>query len=174
MPVYIGKSGDLVGWHRCLTDWQTSEYRATQLVSSIKFKLSHAIWIKTKQGRSVWKSTRWWGGWSWCWTQSPYLLCLVQSQTWNLSKKSTQSDFQAKNFTPSISPNFNSFSKKKHKKWVKMEKFTPLAKILYCRRQWRHGHRLEICQKIYTTRFFGQKFYTLKVRKSRLFLLKEK
>ena len=28
----------------------------------------------------------------------------------------TPSDFQAKNFTPSISPNFNSFSKKKHKK----------------------------------------------------------
>ena len=25
---------------------------------------------------------------------------------------------------------------KKHKKWVKMEKFTPLAKILHCRRQW--------------------------------------
>ena len=25
-------------------------------------------------------------------------------------------DFQVKNFTPSISPNFNSFSKKKHKK----------------------------------------------------------
>ena len=51
----------------------------------------------------------------------------------------TPPDFQAKNFTPSISPNFNSFSKKKHKKWVKMEKFTPLAKILHCRRQWRHG-----------------------------------
>ena len=49
-------------------------------------------------------------------------------------------DFQVKNFTPSISLNFNSFSKKKHKKWVKMEKFTPLAKILHCRRrQWRHG-----------------------------------
>ena len=31
-------------------------------------------------------------------------------------KKFTPSDFQAKNFTPSISPNFNSFSKKKHKK----------------------------------------------------------
>ena len=45
MPVYIGKSGDLVGWHWCLTDWQTSEYRATQLVSSIKFKLSHATAI---------------------------------------------------------------------------------------------------------------------------------
>ena len=50
----------------------------------------------------------------------------------------TPPDFQAKNFTPSISPNFNSFSKKKHKKRVKMEKFTPLGKILHCRRQWRH------------------------------------
>jgi len=28
----------------------------------------------------------------------------------------TPQDFQAKNFTPSISPIFNSFSKKKHKK----------------------------------------------------------
>ena len=28
----------------------------------------------------------------------------------------TPPDFQAKNFTPSITPNFNSFSKKKHKK----------------------------------------------------------
>ena len=27
----------------------------------------------------------------------------------------TPPDFQAKNFAPSISPNFNSFSKKKHK-----------------------------------------------------------
>ena len=53
-------------------------------------------------------------------------------------KNFAPSDFQAKNFTPSISSNFNSFSKKKHKKWVKMEKFTPLAKILHCRRQWRH------------------------------------
>ena len=42
-------------------------------------------------------------------------------------KNFTLPDFQAKNFTPSISPNFNSFSKKKHKKLVKMEKFTPLA-----------------------------------------------
>ena len=31
-------------------------------------------------------------------------------------KKFTLLDFQAKNFTPPISPNFNSFSKKKHKK----------------------------------------------------------
>ena len=43
----------------------------------------------------------------------------------------TSPDFQAKNFTPSISPNFNSFSGKKHKKCVKMEKFTPLAKVLH-------------------------------------------
>ena len=47
-------------------------------------------------------------------------------------QKFTPPDFQAKNFTPSISPNFNSFSGKKHKKGVKMEKFTPLAKILHC------------------------------------------
>ena len=43
----------------------------------------------------------------------------------------TPQDFQAKNFTPSISPNFNSFSGKKHKKCVKMEEFTPLAKVLH-------------------------------------------
>ena len=47
-------------------------------------------------------------------------------------------DFQVKTFTLSISPNFNSFSDKNTKKWVKMEKYTPLAKILHCRRQWRH------------------------------------
>ena len=34
--------------------------------------------------------------------------------------------------------------------------------------------RLEICQKIYTTGFSVQKFYTLKVRNLRLFLLKKK
>ena len=34
--------------------------------------------------------------------------------------------------------------------------------------------RLEICQKIYTTRFFGQKLYTLKVSKLQQFLLKKK
>ena len=31
-------------------------------------------------------------------------------------KNVTPPDFQAKNFTPSISPNFNSFNKKKHKR----------------------------------------------------------
>ena len=54
-------------------------------------------------------------------------------------KNFTPPDFQAKNFTPPISPNFNSVSEKKHKKWVKIEKFTPLAKILHCRRRWRYG-----------------------------------
>ena len=49
-------------------------------------------------------------------------------------KNFTPHDFQAKNFTPSISPNFDSFSDKNTKKLVKMEKFTPLAKILHCRR----------------------------------------
>ena len=56
--------------------------------------------------------------------------------SWNSSSLSdkefvqnfTPPDFQAKKFTPSFSPNFISFSKKKHKKWVKMEKFTPLAR----------------------------------------------
>ena len=60
-------------------------------------------------------------------------------------QKFTPPDFQAKNFTPSISPNFNSFSGKKHKKWVKMEKFTPLAKILHWNRQWRHGQIPPLC-----------------------------
>ena len=36
-------SGDLVGCYRSLTDTETTEYRATQLVYSIKFKLSHAL-----------------------------------------------------------------------------------------------------------------------------------
>ena len=34
--------------------------------------------------------------------------------------------------------------------------------------------RLEICQKIYTTWFSGQKFYTLKVRKLQLFFTQKK
>ena len=37
-----------------------------------------------------------------------------------------------------------------------------------------HRTRLEICQKIYMTGLFGQKIYTPKVRKLRLFLLNKK
>ena len=44
-------------------------------------------------------------------------------------KNFTPPDFQAKNFTPLISPNFNSFGDKNTKQRVKMEKFTLLAKI---------------------------------------------
>ena len=61
----------------------------------------------------------------------------------------TPPDFQAKNFTPSISPNFNSFNKKKHKKWVKMGKFTPLAKILHSRREWREWQIPTLCMYIW-------------------------
>ena len=50
-------------------------------------------------------------------------------------KNFTPPEFQAKTFTPSISANFNSFGDKNTKKLVKMEKFTPLAKILHCRQQ---------------------------------------
>ena len=63
----------------------------------------------------------------------------LTTQRYGIVQKFTPPDFKIKNFTPSISPYFNSFSGKKHKKWVKMEKFTPLAKILHCRRHWRHG-----------------------------------
>merc|ERR1712209_312283 len=50
MPVYIGKSGDLVRCYRCLTDTQTTEDRATQLLYSIQFKLSHAILTHSELG----------------------------------------------------------------------------------------------------------------------------
>ena len=60
---------------------------------------------------------------------------IIRSPDMEFVKHITLLDFQVKNLTPSISPNFNSLSKKKHKKWVKMEKFTPLTKILH----WRHG-----------------------------------
>ena len=45
--------------------------------------------------------------------------------------------------------------------------------LFVCRLSPNMVFRLEICQKIYTAEFLGQKFYTLKVRKLRLFLLKK-
>ena len=60
MPVYIGKSGDLVGCYRSLTHSQTTEYSATQLVLSIKFKLSHAISRQAEQGRVDWNESNKW------------------------------------------------------------------------------------------------------------------
>ena len=61
MPVYIGKSGDLVGCYRSLTHSQTTEYSATQLVCSIKFKLSHAMRqdYQHHQGRIFRFETEW-------------------------------------------------------------------------------------------------------------------
>ena len=54
-------------------------------------------------------------------------------------KNFTPQDFRAKNCTPSISPNFNSFSKKKTQQMSENGEIYTAGKILYCRRQWRHG-----------------------------------
>ena len=70
-------------------------------------------------------------------------------------KNFTPSDFQEKIFTPSISPNFNSFSGKKHKKCVKMEKFTPLAKVLHLT-EWLFLPK--ICQSSFS---FGKRLFVL-------------
>ena len=63
--------------------------------------------------------------------------------------------FRLKNFTPSISPNFNNFSGKKHKKCVKMEKFTPLAKVLHLT-EWLFLPK--ICQSSFS---FGKRLFVL-------------
>ena len=42
-------------------------------------------------------------------------MCIYSLTDMEFVQKFTQPDFRAKNFTPSISPNFDSFSKKKHK-----------------------------------------------------------
>ena len=54
-------------------------------------------------------------------------------------QKFTPLDFQVKNFTPSILPNFNSFSKKKTQKMSENGEIYTAGKILRCRRQWEHG-----------------------------------
>ena len=70
----------------------------------------------------------------WCHTD------LFSPSRYEICPNFTLPDFQAKTFTPSISPNFNSFSDKIRKRLrVKMEKITPLAKILHYHRQWREG-----------------------------------
>ena len=54
MPVYIGKSGDLVRWHQCLTDRQTTEDRATQLLYSIQLS-----WVThLREPNPSWKGKR--------------------------------------------------------------------------------------------------------------------
>ena len=62
MPVYIGKSGDLVRCYRCLTDTQTTEYRATQLLSSIQFKLESRNLHQSRFGGIIYSTqaqTKW-------------------------------------------------------------------------------------------------------------------
>ena len=46
----------------------------------------------------------------------PIIPCFELIPDMEFVQNFTPLDFQVKNFTPSISPNFNSFSKKKHKK----------------------------------------------------------
>ena len=58
------------------------------------------------------------------------------TQIWDLSTISHRRILRPKILNP-YSPSFNSFGDKNTKKWVKMETFTPLAKILHCRRQGR-------------------------------------
>ena len=43
----------------------------------------------------------------------------------------TPPDFQAKNFTPSISPNFNSFTKKKHKQMSENGEIYTIGQKIY-------------------------------------------
>ena len=59
---------------------------------------------------------------------------VVEQADMEFVQKITPPDFQAKNFTPLISPNSNSFSKKKTQKMSKNGEITPLAKILHWRR----------------------------------------
>ena len=60
----------------------------------------------------------------------------IRTQTWNLSKIIHRRIFRLKILHRQFHLILNVLVRKK--KWVKMEKFTPLAKILHCRRQWRH------------------------------------
>ena len=63
---------------------------------------------------------------------------ITRMQTWNLSKILHRRIFRLKILHRQFHIHSTVLVGKKHKKWVKMEKFTPLAKILHCRRQWRH------------------------------------
>ena len=60
-------------------------------------------------------------------------------QTWNLSKNLHRWIFRLKILHRQFYLISTVLVRKKHKKWVKMEKVTPLANILHCRRQWRDG-----------------------------------
>ena len=59
-------------------------------------------------------------------------------QTWNLSKNLHRWIFRLRILHRQFYLISTVLVRKKHKKWVKMEKFTPLAKILHCLWHWRH------------------------------------
>ena len=63
----------------------------------------------------------------------------MASKTWNLSKNLQRRIFRLKILHRQFHLISTVLVGKNTKKWVKMEKFTPLAKILHCRRYWRHG-----------------------------------
>ena len=72
-------------------------------------------------------------------TTSHVAVCHWSYQTWNLSKILHRRIFGLKTLHHQFHLISTVLVGKKHKKWVKMKKFTPLAKILHCRRHWRHG-----------------------------------
>ena len=67
------------------------------------------------------------------------ILYRYRRQTWNLSKNLHCRIFRLNILHRQFHLISTVLVNKKHKKLVKMEKFTPLAKNLHCRRQWRHG-----------------------------------
>ena len=59
--------------------------------------------------------------------------------TWDLSKIWYRRIFRPKIVLRQFHLILTVFEIKTPKKWVKMEKFTPLTKLLHCRRQWQEG-----------------------------------
>ena len=71
-------------------------------------------------------------------SSSSYSFCCCgdDMQTWNLSKNLHRRIFRLKILHRQFYLISTVLVRKKHKKWVKMEKFTLLAKILHCRWHW--------------------------------------
>ena len=65
-------------------------------------------------------------------------------QTWNLSKNLHRQILRLKILHRQFHLISTVLMGKKHKKIVKIEKFTPLAKTLHCRRHWRHWRHWHI------------------------------
>ena len=81
-----------------------------------------------------------------CWRED-FLLVEV-GQTWNLSKILHRRIFGLKILHHQFHLISTVLVRKNTKKWVKMEKFTPLAKMLHCRRHWRHGQIPPLCSSL--------------------------